>query len=35
MVQGYRITENATVKAGIAYSGGNNVMYNASFNFEW
>ncbi|WP_406850548.1 YadA-like family protein [Candidatus Arsenophonus nilaparvatae] len=32
---GYRITENAAVKAGVAYSGGNHVMYNASFNFEW
>ncbi|MGP1947250.1 MAG: YadA-like family protein [Arsenophonus sp. NC-PG7-MAG3] len=32
---GYRITENAAVKAGIAYSDGNNVMYNASFNLEW
>ncbi|MGP1925054.1 MAG: YadA-like family protein [Arsenophonus sp. NEOnobi-MAG3] len=32
---GYRITENAAVKAGVAYSGGNNVMYNASFNVEW
>ncbi|MGP1947496.1 MAG: YadA-like family protein [Arsenophonus sp. NC-PG7-MAG3] len=32
---GYRITENAAVKAGIAYSDGNNVIYNASFNLEW
>lgn len=32
---GYRINENAAVKAGLAYSGGNNVMYNASFNLEW
>ncbi|MFP3028820.1 MAG: YadA-like family protein [Arsenophonus sp.] len=32
---GYRITENAAVKAGVAYSGGNNMMYNASFNIEW
>ncbi|WP_334468309.1 YadA-like family protein [Arsenophonus sp. PmNCSU2021_1] len=32
---GYRITENAAVKAGVAYSGGNHVMYNSSFNFEW
>lgn len=32
---GYRINENTAVKAGLAYSGGNNVMYNASFNLEW
>lgn len=32
---GYRIDENMAVKAGIAYSGGNNIIYNASFNLEW
>lgn len=32
---GYRISENTVFKAGVAYSGGSNVMYNASFNLEW
>ncbi|AHF78699.1 Putative YadA-like adhesin [Sodalis praecaptivus] len=32
---GYRISENTAFKAGVAYSGGSNVMYNASFNLEW
>ncbi|CAK8740316.1 hypothetical protein SODG_003759 [Sodalis praecaptivus] len=32
---GYRINEHAAVKAGLAYSGGNNVTSNASFNLEW
>ncbi|WP_050747339.1 YadA C-terminal domain-containing protein [Sodalis glossinidius] len=31
----YRIDERTAFKAGVAYSGGNNVMYNASFNLEW
>ncbi|AFP84908.1 YadA C-terminal domain-containing protein [secondary endosymbiont of Ctenarytaina eucalypti] len=32
---GYRMNENAAVKIGLAYSGGNDIMYNASFNLEW
>ncbi|MEN3257587.1 YadA-like family protein [Sodalis endosymbiont of Spalangia cameroni] len=32
---GYRINEHAAIKAGLAYSGGNNVTSNASFNLEW
>uniref|UniRef100_A0A3B0MKH5 Adhesin YadA n=1 Tax=Arsenophonus endosymbiont of Trialeurodes vaporariorum TaxID=235567 RepID=A0A3B0MKH5_9GAMM len=32
---GYRVDENVAFKAGIAYSGENDVMYNASFNIEW
>lgn len=32
---GYRINEHAAVKAGLSYSGGNNVTSNASFNLEW
>ncbi|MGP4123866.1 MAG: YadA-like family protein [Sodalis sp. (in: enterobacteria)] len=32
---GYRFAENAAVKAGLAYSNKNNVIYNASFNLEW
>lgn len=32
---GYRVTENAAIKAGLAYSGENSITYNVSFNLEW
>ncbi|WP_174224032.1 YadA-like family protein, partial [Candidatus Fukatsuia symbiotica] len=32
---GYRFNEYTAVKAGVAYSGENNLMYNTSFNLEW
>ncbi|MGP4123323.1 MAG: YadA-like family protein [Sodalis sp. (in: enterobacteria)] len=32
---GYRITDKATVKVGLAYSGGNNLIYNVSCNLAW
>ncbi|CFU98566.1 YadA domain-containing protein [Yersinia pseudotuberculosis] len=32
---GYRVNESVALKAGVAYAGSSNVMYNASFNIEW
>lgn len=32
---GYSIDKNIAAKAGVAYSAGNNVMYNASLNLGW
>lgn len=32
---GYRVNESVAFKAGVAYAGSSNVMYNASFNIEW
>ncbi|CNK58248.1 trimeric autotransporter adhesin YadA [Yersinia enterocolitica] len=32
---GYRVNENVALKAGVAYAGSSDVMYNASFNIEW
>ncbi|AJI81101.1 adhesin YadA [Yersinia enterocolitica subsp. enterocolitica WA-314] len=32
---GYRVNESVALKAGVAYAGSSDVMYNASFNIEW